>query len=144
MSLRHAVGLLSRPKAEWEAIRGRRYGVARSFFTHTAVLALIPVDEMTAHVLSLSGRSVDAAKAAAGREKYDSLCAACHAPDGTGNPGLGASDLTDDVWLYGGLEAAVRESIAHGRQGRMPAHGDLLGEARVHVLAAWVYSLSHR
>ena len=92
------------------------------------------VDAVTAYVLSLSGRSVDATKAAAGREKYDSLCVACHAPDGTGNPALGGSDLTDDVWLYGGSEAAVRESIADGRQGRMPAHGDFLGEARVHVL----------
>ena len=42
MSLRHALGLLSRPKAEWGAIRERRYSVARSFFTHTAILALIP------------------------------------------------------------------------------------------------------
>lgn len=42
MSLRHAVGLLSRPKAEWGAIRERRYRAARSFVTHTAVLALIP------------------------------------------------------------------------------------------------------
>ena len=42
MSLRHVVGLLSRPKAEWGAIRERRYGVGRSLVTHTAVLALIP------------------------------------------------------------------------------------------------------
>ena len=100
------------------------------------------VDEVTAYVLSLSGRSVDAARAAAGREKYDALCIACHAADGAGNPALGGSNLADDVWLYGGSEAAVRESIADGRAGRMPAHGDFLGEARVHVLAAWVYSLS--
>ena len=102
------------------------------------------VDEVTAYVLSLSGRPVDAAKAAAGREKYDSLCVACHAPDGAGNPALGGSNLADDVWLYGGSEAAVRTSIADGRAGRMPAHRDFLGEARVHVLAAWVYRLSHR
>ena len=102
------------------------------------------VDEVTAYVLSLSGRPVDEAKAAAGKERYDALCVACHAPDGAGNAALGGSNLADDVWLYGGSEAAVRESIAEGRQGRMPAHGDFLGEARVHVLAAWVYSLSQR
>ena len=100
------------------------------------------VGEVTAYVLSLSGRSVDAAAAAAGKERYDALCVACHGVEGTGNPALGGSDLTDDVWLYGGSQAAVRESIAAGREGRMPAHGDFLGEARVHVLAAWVYSLS--
>ena len=102
------------------------------------------VDEVTAYVLSLSGRPADPARAAAGKEKYAALCVACHGANGAGNPALGGSNLTDEVWLYGGLEAAVRESIAEGRQGRMPAHGDFLGEARVHVLAAWVYSLSHR
>lgn len=42
MSLNHAVGLLARPRAEWASIHDRRYGVARSFFAHTAVFALIP------------------------------------------------------------------------------------------------------
>ena len=103
------------------------------------------VEEVTAYTLSLSGRTDDdAEKAAAGKERYDALCVACHGADGTGNPALGAPSLTDDVWLYGGSEAAVRHSIAEGRQGRMPAHGEFLGEARVHVLAAWVRSLSQR
>ena len=100
------------------------------------------VDETVAYTLSLSGRTVDATKATAGKEKYDALCVACHGADGTGNPALGAPSLTDDVWLYGSSEADVRLSIAQGREGRMPAHGDFLGEARVHVLAAWVWSLS--
>ena len=102
------------------------------------------VEETTAYVLSLAGRTADAAKAAAGKEKYDALCVACHGADGSGNPALGAPSFTDDVWLYGGSEADVRHSIAAGRQGRMPAHGELLGEARGHVLAAWVWSLSNR
>ena len=103
------------------------------------------VEEVTAYTLSLSGRTADdAEKAAAGKERYDALCVACHGADGAGNPALGAPSLTDDVWLYGGSEAAVRHSIAEGRQGRMPAHGEFLGEARVHVLAAWVRSLSQR
>ena len=102
------------------------------------------VDETVAYVLSLSGQTSDAAKAAAGKEKYDSLCVACHSADGAGNPALGAPSLIDDVWLYGGSEADVRHSVADGREGRMPAHGEFLGEARVHVLAAWVWSLSNR
>ena len=88
--------------------------------------------------------TVDTATAAAGREKYDALCVVCHGADGTGNPALGAPSLADDVWLYGKSEADVRHSIAEGREGRMPAHGEFLGEARVHVLAAWVWSLSQR
>ena len=100
------------------------------------------VDEVTAYTLSLSGRSVDPARAAAGAQKYALFCVACHAADGSGNPALGAPDLRDGVWLYGGTESAVRQSIAEGRFGQMPAHEEFLGEARVHVLAAWVFSLS--
>ena len=102
------------------------------------------VDDVVAYVRSLSGRGGDATGAAAGKERYDALCVACHGADGAGNPALGAPSLADDVWLYGGSDDAVRQSIAQGREGRMPAHGDLLGEARVHVLAAWVWSLSNR
>ncbi len=94
-------------------------------------------------MLSLSGRDVDSVGSAAGK-KYDALCGACHGIDGDGNPALGAPSLADDVWLYGGSESDVRQSIAEGREGRMPTHDELLGEARVHVLAAWVWSLSNR
>ena len=102
------------------------------------------VDEALAYVFSLSGRTAEAEKVAAGKEKYDSLCVACHGAEGAGNPALGAPSLADGVWLYGGSEAEVRRSIAEGREGRMPAHGELLGEARAHLLAAWVWSLSNR
>ena len=102
------------------------------------------VDEVVAHVLWLSGRTVDDGRAAAGAEKFASYCAVCHGADGTGNPALGAPDLTDGVWLYGGSEAKVRESIVEGRFGRMPAHAEFLGEGRVHVLAAWIHGISER
>ena len=51
--------------------------------------------------------------------------------------------LTDNVWLYGGSKKTIMESIEKGRNGRMPAHAEFLGEAKVHLLAAYVYSLSH-
>ena len=102
------------------------------------------VDEVVAYVFSLSGRSADAAKVEAGKARYGAVCVACHGADGTGNPALGAPSLADDVWLYGSSESDVRHSIAEGRAGRMPAHAEFLGEARVHVLAAWVWSLSNR
>ena len=56
---------------------------------------------------------------------------------------MGAPNLTDQVWLYGSSEATVIETITKGRGSVMPAHRDLLGEPRVHVLAAYVYGLSH-
>ena len=55
---------------------------------------------------------------------------------------MGAPNLTDDIWLYGGSEDKIKETITKGRQGRMPAHGELLGEAKVHLLATYIYSLS--
>jgi len=95
------------------------------------------------YVGSLSGRTVDPAVVEAGRQKYQQLCVACHGVDGKGNSALGAPNLTDDIWLYGGSQRAIIESIAKGRQGRMPAHKEFLGESKVHLLAAYVYSLSN-
>lgn len=100
------------------------------------------VDEMTAYVIKLSGRSVDEAKAAKAAPKFETFCAACHMADGTGNTALGAPNLTDDIWLYGGSPRAIKETLTKGRNGVMPAHGEFLGEAKVHILSAYVYSLS--
>ena len=66
----------------------------------------------------------------------------CHGPDGKGNPLMGAPDLTDDIWLYGGSRARIRETLADGRSGVMPAQKDILYPEKIHLLAAYVYSLS--
>lgn len=100
------------------------------------------VNEVAAYVLSLSGREVDAAQADAGKAKYDAMCSACHGADGTGNTALGAPNLTDKTWIYGGSEGAVRKAIAKGYTGVMPAHRDFLGEDKSHLLAAYIYSFS--
>ena len=94
------------------------------------------------YVLSLSGRPHDPQLAAAGREKFAANCAACHMPDGKGMQAMGAPNLTDKVWLYGGSEATIVETITKGRNGNMPAQLNKLGEAKVHLLAAYVYGLS--
>lgn len=99
------------------------------------------VSDMTDYVLSLSGRKHDEPAALRGKEKF-ALCVGCHGADGTGNPLLGAPNLTDRTWLYGGSRKAITESIAVGRNGQMPAHRKFLGEAKVHLLAAYVYGLS--
>ncbi len=102
------------------------------------------VEQMTAYVLSLSGRQVDDAKAAAGQAKYGMFCIGCHGPEGKGNQALGAPNLTDQIWLYGGSPKAIAASIAIGRNGVMPAHEEFLGKAKVHLLAAYIYSLSNQ
>ena len=110
----------------WEAALGGAEGVA----------------DMTEYVLGLSGRNVDQAAAGRAAEKYQTLCSACHGADGTGNQALGAPNLTDNIWLYGGTATSVQTTLAKGRNGQMPPHKDFLGEAKVHLLAAYVYSLS--
>ena len=99
------------------------------------------VEDVLAYVLSLSGRKLPAGDAAAGQALYATNCIACHGADGKGNVAIGAPDLTDQTWLYGGSVDAVRASIAKGRQGQMPAQGERLGAERVRLLAAYVLSL---
>ena len=94
------------------------------------------------YVMSLSGTAHDSIRKARGEPLFKSTCAACHGPDGKGNPQLGAPDLTDKIWLHGSGEAAILEQINKGRQNQMPAHKDLLSPAKIHLLTAYVYSLS--
>ena len=68
---------------------------------------------------------------------------ACHGADGKGNIAVGAPNLTDQIWLYGGDLKTIVATITRGREGVMPAHRETLGTDRVHVLAAYVWSLSH-
>lgn len=110
---------------------------------HEAMFQAKGVEEITQYVISLSGRKHDTAMAAKGKEKFDTVCMACHMPTGTGNVALGAPNLTDKVWLYGSTKASIEKSIGQGRLGVMPAHKDFLGTEKSHLLAAYVYSLSN-
>jgi len=101
------------------------------------------VDEVATYVASLSGRTTDAAKTKAGKAKFEMMCAACHQASGKGNPALGAADLTDNIWLYGGSLGVIKKTIVEGRNGQMPAHKNFLGEDKSHLLAAYIYSLSN-
>lgn len=108
----------------------------------SALLGEKGIAETTEYVLSLSGAEHDAAKAVAGKKHFEVNCVACHGVDGKGNQLLGAPNLTDDIWLYGGEAATIRQTLRHGRNGVMPAQKDLLKQDRIHLLAAYVYSLS--
>ena len=100
------------------------------------------VDAVTAYVMSLSGRKADSAKVAAGKTTFDSQCVACHGADAKGNIHIGAPNLTDNIWLYGSTKGHIKLSIEKGRDGVMPAHREFLGEDKVHLLSAYIYSLS--
>ena len=100
------------------------------------------VQDVTNYVLSLSGKTVDTEAAARGQTQFNTLCAACHMPTGKGMQALGAPNLTDNVWLYGGEFEQVAHTIRAGRAGVMPAHKDLLSEDKIKLISAYVYSLS--
>ena len=108
-----------------------------------AILGDEGVDQVANYVRQLASLSADETLAAEGKQKYETNCAACHMADGTGNIAMGAPNLTDNIWLYGGSLRAIKETLTKGRNGVMPAHGEFLGEAKVHILAAYVYSLSN-
>ena len=109
------------------------------------------VKDVANYVLSLSGRTHDELRAARGKTKFSTICIACHGPDGKGNQVVGAPNLTDNIWLYGGNEADIIRMVTNGEGASsssggtsgMPAHKDKLDEAKIHLLAAYVYSLSH-
>lgn len=108
-----------------------------------AVLGADGVEAVANYVYSLSGRTAPQPNlVAAGKEKFDTICSACHGPDGKGNPALGAPNLTDEYWIYGGSLSAIKETVTNGRSNKMPAHLALLGEQKVRLLAGYIYSLS--
>jgi cytochrome c oxidase cbb3-type subunit 3 len=100
------------------------------------------IKDVAHYVMSLSGGAADSIRVVRGRETYAAICAACHGAEGKGNQALGAPNLTDHIWLHGSGEAAIIQTVTNGRTNQMPAHKELLGEAKVRLLAAYVLSLS--
>jgi len=99
------------------------------------------VSDAAEYVLSLSGNGGDQAAADRGAIIFATNCAACHGPDGKGNQALGAPNLSDELWLYGGDKATVVETITNSRGGMMPAWSKRLDPATVKELAIYVHSL---
>ena len=96
------------------------------------------VNEVASYVLSLGGVKSPDDWVAAGKQRYETLCVSCHGPEGLGNPALGAPNLADRVWLYGGSFANVATSIRDGRAGVMPAWRSRLSDDQARLIAAWV------
>lgn len=106
------------------------------------ILGETGITNVTEYVLQLNDREHDAEKAALGHKLFNQNCVACHSADGTGNQLLGAPNLTNNIWLYGGEPHEIRQTLRQGRNGVMPAQQELLKPDRIHLLAAYVYSLS--
>jgi cytochrome c oxidase cbb3-type subunit III len=124
-----------------DTIAGGRAATMPSF---GAALGEQGVKDVAHYVMSLSGLTSDSIRRARGEGLFKASCMACHGADGKGNPAMGAPNLTDRTWLYGSSEPVVIESITRGRSGQMPAHQGLLSEAKIHLLTAYVLSLSQK
>jgi cytochrome c oxidase cbb3-type subunit 3 len=96
--------------------------------------------EVLNHVKSLSGLDHDADLAAAGQARW-AICAACHGPEGQGNPALGAPDLSNNVWLHGASDETLTQTIRDGRNSAMPAHKDQLSADKIRLLSGYVGTL---
>ncbi len=97
------------------------------------VLGEAGVANVANYVQVLAGAGADGHP---GQQQYNQFCVACHGPDGSGNPALGAPSLVDDIWLYGDSEDALRHSIAFGRSGEMPAFSQRLDATQIKLLVA--------
>jgi len=102
-----------------------------------AVLGDDGVGQVAHYVLSLR-ESSEAHDVEGGRTSYGQFCVACHGPTGEGNVALGAPNLTDDVWLYGGSVEDIEQTVAFGRHGHMPAFNDRLDDTQIRMLLAWL------
>ena len=100
------------------------------------------VRDVAHYVLSLSGKKYSAERASRGLETFQALCATCHQADGSGNQALGAPNLRDNIFLHGGSEQDIMETITNGRNNAMPAWKDFLGEDKIHLLTAYVWGFS--
>lgn len=123
------------PESVLTSIRDGRVGTMPGWGT---ALGVDGVNQVAAYVLNFSGVATPEDWRAAGKARYETMCVACHGPDGKGIPALGAPDLTDKTWLYGGEFKRVAESIRDGRTGVMPAWGQRLNTDELRLIAAWV------
>jgi len=110
-------------------------------FGADGMLTAAQINDVAEYVLSLSGASRDAAAAGRGAGIFNDNCVACHGENGKGNREVGAPNLTDGIWLYGGDKAALVQTIAYSRSGNMPAWSERLDPATVKMLALYVHSL---
>jgi cytochrome c oxidase cbb3-type subunit III len=99
------------------------------------------IDDVVEHVLALSKQPHDPVKAARGSPVFIEQCAACHQRDGSGNREMGSPALNDQIWLYGGTRAAIRDSVFNARAGAMPHWEGRLDEATIKMLTLYVHGL---
>jgi cytochrome c oxidase cbb3-type subunit 3 len=99
------------------------------------------IADLVAHVRTISGRQKANQASRRGAALFEQNCTACHGADGKGNRTVGAPNLTDAIWLYGGDADSITQTITNSRYGVMPRWGNHLDPVTIKMLAAYVHSL---
>jgi cytochrome c oxidase cbb3-type subunit III len=141
-------GIRSHDKRGWDLASMPAYATAKPY-AREAIEPLSPsaIEELTQFLLSFTGRDTDSAAALRGGALFRDKggCWDCHQPDATGDPAIGAPNLTDSTWLYGdGSHQAIYQSIADGRAGFSPAFARTLDALEARSVAVFVASLPAR
>ncbi|WP_033919637.1 cytochrome-c oxidase, cbb3-type subunit III [Sphingomonas sp. 37zxx] len=110
-------------------------------FGRDGILQPAEIEDVVSFVRVLSRQDQPSAAAARGGALYTNNCAACHADDGRGNRTVGAPNLTDSIWLFGGDRGSLTTTLINGRGGIMPAWEKQLDPVTIKMLAAYVHSL---
>jgi cytochrome c oxidase cbb3-type subunit III len=110
-------------------------------FGRDEILEPEQIDQAVNFVMSLSGEAQDASKVAEGAVVFEENCSACHGETGTGDRDVGAPNLTDAIWLYGGDYATLTETVTNARYGVMPAWAGRLKEEQIRAVSLYVHQL---
>jgi cytochrome c oxidase cbb3-type subunit 3 len=110
-------------------------------FGKDGVIPKAEIPNLAAYVRTLAGNKPERGDAAKGQKLFAENCAACHGDAGKGNPEVGAPNLTANIWLYGGDQATIEETIMNGRGGVMPTWASRLDATTIKALTVYVHSL---
>ena len=110
-------------------------------FGRDGMLKRDEMENVVAYVMSLSRRQAGkegAERIAAGKAVFAANCAACHGPEGLGNPEVGAPNLVDHYWVHGSDANALYADVWGGLQGQMPAWEGRLSPIERKVLVLYI------
>lgn len=110
-------------------------------FGETGAFTREQVSDMVEYVTQLAGREADQAAVERAAPLFAQQCASCHGAEGKGQQELGAPNLTDAIWLYGGERNDLRQTIYFGRAGVMPYWTERLSDEQITALSVYVHSL---
>lgn len=111
-------------------------------FGRDQMLTSSEIREVAHYVQSLSSPAQSAVEPAIGAEIFITNCSGCHGETGTGNTDIGAPDLTDNFWIYGGDADALYETIWNGRRGEMPTWEQRLSAVDRKILTTYILAIS--